>query len=149
MLTDKSTGPVAAAPAATRKVIFASAAGFLGWTLDAFDFFLVIIAQSAIAKDLDASISRVQFSLTLTLIFRPVGTVFRLAVPATVQSGSATLPKEFWRTHVATVARGTEIRFAISETDFPSESMERTMGISAARRSELFLNLAMWVVEYG
>ena len=28
-------------------------AGFLGWTLDAFDFFLVVVTLTAIAKELD------------------------------------------------------------------------------------------------
>jgi MFS transporter, SHS family, lactate transporter len=56
-----------------RQAVFAVAAGFLGWTLDAFDFFLVVIAQSAIAKDFGVGGSEIQFSLTLTLMFRPVG----------------------------------------------------------------------------
>ena len=35
----------------TRDAVFAVVAGFLGWTLDAFDFFLVVIALPAIAAD--------------------------------------------------------------------------------------------------
>ena len=35
----------------TRDALFAVAAGFLGWTLDAFDFFLVVIAMPRIAAD--------------------------------------------------------------------------------------------------
>jgi len=48
-------------------------AGFLGWTLDAFDFFLVVMTLTAIAKDLGRSDADIAFTLTLTLLFRPVG----------------------------------------------------------------------------
>ena len=48
-------------------------AGFLGWTLDAFDFFLVPIALPRIAADLQVTEPAIAFSLTLTLMFRPVG----------------------------------------------------------------------------
>src|ERR1700693_3926625 len=48
-------------------------AGFLGWTLDAFDFFLVALSLTAIAQEFHRSDKEVAFSITLTLIFRPVG----------------------------------------------------------------------------
>src|SRR5436309_5233153 len=48
-------------------------AGFLGWTLDAFDFFLVVMTLTAIAKEFGKSDAEVAFSITLTLAFRPVG----------------------------------------------------------------------------
>src|SRR5690242_7255177 len=51
----------------------AVAAGFLGWTLDAFDFFLVVMTLTAIAKDFGKSDAAIALSLTLTLVFRPVG----------------------------------------------------------------------------
>ncbi len=51
----------------------AVAAGFLGWTLDAFDFFLVTFCLTAIAKEFGQTDTAVAFSLTLTLAFRPVG----------------------------------------------------------------------------
>lgn len=51
----------------------AVAASFLGWTLDAFDFFLVTFAITAIAKDFNQSTKAVVASLALTLAFRPVG----------------------------------------------------------------------------
>ena len=51
----------------------AIAASFLGWTLDAFDFFLVSFALTAIAKEFGQSDKAVAFSITLTLAFRPVG----------------------------------------------------------------------------
>ncbi len=48
-------------------------AGFLGWTLDAFDFFLVVMTLTAIAKEFHRSDAAIAFTLTLTLAFRPVG----------------------------------------------------------------------------
>lgn len=48
-------------------------AGFLGWTLDAFDFFLVVMTLTAIAKEFGRSDAAIALSLTLTLAFRPVG----------------------------------------------------------------------------
>jgi SHS family lactate transporter-like MFS transporter len=48
-------------------------AGFLGWTLDAFDFFLVVMTLTAIAREFGKSDAAIAFSLLLTLLFRPVG----------------------------------------------------------------------------
>jgi MFS transporter, SHS family, lactate transporter len=48
-------------------------AGFLGWTLDAFDFFLVAYCLTAIGREFHKTDAEVAFSLTLTLAFRPVG----------------------------------------------------------------------------
>jgi SHS family lactate transporter-like MFS transporter len=48
-------------------------AGFLGWTLDAFDFFLVVLSLSAIAQEFHRPDSQIALSLTVTLAFRPVG----------------------------------------------------------------------------
>src|SRR5438045_7654553 len=48
-------------------------AGFLGWMLDAFDFFLVVFCLTAIGKEFHKSDAAVAFSITLTLVFRPVG----------------------------------------------------------------------------
>jgi SHS family lactate transporter-like MFS transporter len=48
-------------------------AGFLGWTLDAFDFFLVVYCLTAIGKEFHRSDVEMAFSITLTLVFRPVG----------------------------------------------------------------------------
>src|SRR5206468_5017426 len=50
--------------------IFAS---FLGWTLDAFDFFLVVFALTAIAKDFHKTDAQLALTITVTLAFRPVG----------------------------------------------------------------------------
>src|SRR6202165_4345218 len=48
-------------------------AGFLGWMLDAFDFFLVIFCLTAIGKDFHKSDAQIALSITITLAFRPVG----------------------------------------------------------------------------
>ncbi|HEY7232977.1 MAG TPA: MFS transporter [Gemmatimonadaceae bacterium] len=51
----------------------AIAASFLGWTLDAFDFFLVVMTLTAIGKDFGRPDRDLALSLTVTLMFRPVG----------------------------------------------------------------------------
>jgi SHS family lactate transporter-like MFS transporter len=55
--------------AATRTFI----ASFLGWTLDAFDFFLVIVVVSHLATDFNRTIPEISIAVTLTLALRPVG----------------------------------------------------------------------------
>src|SRR5437870_2013815 len=60
-----------ASPAADQRA--AVVAGFLGWTLDAFDFFLVVMTLTAIAREFGKSDAAIALSLTLTLLFRPVG----------------------------------------------------------------------------
>ncbi len=56
-----------------REVFCAVSAGFLGWTLDAFDYFLVVISMPRIAADFHVKTTDIAFSLMLTLMFRPVG----------------------------------------------------------------------------
>jgi SHS family lactate transporter-like MFS transporter len=48
----------------------------LGWTLDAFDFFLMVFVVKAIAKDFHSTKETVLWAVTLTLMFRPLGAVF-------------------------------------------------------------------------
>src|SRR5262245_35406960 len=57
----------------TREAVYVVIAGFLGWTLDAFDFFLVVISLPRIAAEFNVKEPAIAFSLTLTLMFRPVG----------------------------------------------------------------------------
>ena len=64
---------MSAAPRAAGDQRAAVVAGFLGWTLDAFDFFLVVMTLTAIAKDFGKSDAAIALSITLTLAFRPVG----------------------------------------------------------------------------
>jgi SHS family lactate transporter-like MFS transporter len=53
-----------------RKVVIAS---FLGWMLDAFDFFLMVFVFSDIAKEFSVTITTVTVAITLTLAMRPLG----------------------------------------------------------------------------
>jgi SHS family lactate transporter-like MFS transporter len=53
-----------------RNVVIAS---FLGWTLDAFDFFLLVFVMKDIAKDFHTDVKEVTFAIFLTLAFRPLG----------------------------------------------------------------------------
>ena len=48
-------------------------AGFLGWTLDAFDFFVVIFLFDALAQHFHVSKADIVLSVTGTLAMRPVG----------------------------------------------------------------------------
>jgi MFS transporter, SHS family, lactate transporter len=48
-------------------------AGFSGWLLDSFDFFLVTFCLTAIARDFHKSDARIALVITMTLAFRPVG----------------------------------------------------------------------------
>jgi SHS family lactate transporter-like MFS transporter len=48
-------------------------AGFLGWMLDAFDFFLVVFCLTAIAREFHQTDHAIALSITLTLAFRPIG----------------------------------------------------------------------------
>jgi SHS family lactate transporter-like MFS transporter len=48
-------------------------AGFLGWMLDAFDFFLVVFCLTAIAREFHQTDHAIALSITLTLAFRPLG----------------------------------------------------------------------------
>ncbi len=48
-------------------------ASFLGWALDAFDFFVLVFAVPAIAKEFGTDLKAIAFTITVTLAFRPVG----------------------------------------------------------------------------
>jgi SHS family lactate transporter-like MFS transporter len=48
-------------------------AAFLGWTMDAFDYFLVVLVYAQIATDFGTSLTRMAFLTTATLLMRPVG----------------------------------------------------------------------------
>src|ERR1700712_4622008 len=48
-------------------------AALLGWTMDAFDYFLVVLVYAEIAKDFDVSLARMALLTTATLLMRPVG----------------------------------------------------------------------------
>jgi MFS transporter, SHS family, lactate transporter len=48
-------------------------ATFLGWTLDAFDFFLLVFVLKDIAAEFDTDIADVTIAILLTLAMRPIG----------------------------------------------------------------------------
>jgi SHS family lactate transporter-like MFS transporter len=50
-------------------------AGFAGWTLDAFDFFILTFTLGAVAEDFGHSVPEIALTLTATLAMRPVGAV--------------------------------------------------------------------------
>jgi SHS family lactate transporter-like MFS transporter len=69
------TAPAAGEPPAASPSDYVNAllASFLGWTLDAFDFFVVVFTLPAIAKDFGTDIKAIALTITVTLAFRPVG----------------------------------------------------------------------------
>lgn len=56
-----------------RSAIWAS---YLGWTLDAFDFFLMVFMLKTIAAEFGSDIKTVALAVTLTLAARPFGALF-------------------------------------------------------------------------
>jgi SHS family lactate transporter-like MFS transporter len=68
-----ASSPPAPHRSLNREAAFALAAGFLGWTLDAFDYFLVVISGPKIMAEFHCTNADIQFSLFLTLAFRPIG----------------------------------------------------------------------------
>jgi MFS transporter, SHS family, lactate transporter len=65
-------------PSVAEEVIFkgdppAVIAGFSGWLLDAFDFFLVTFCLTSIAHEFHKSDAQIALVITMTLLFRPVG----------------------------------------------------------------------------
>jgi SHS family lactate transporter-like MFS transporter len=55
---------------AQKKVVLAA---YLGWTLDAFDFFILVFALQAIAKTFDVGVPDVAYAIFLTLAMRFIG----------------------------------------------------------------------------
>lgn len=60
-------------PITPREAAHTLIASFLGWTLDAFDFFVLVFVLPAIASEFHVSITDVAFTITATLMMRPVG----------------------------------------------------------------------------
>ena len=50
-------------------------AGFLGWTLDAFDFFVVVFLVDRLATQFGVSKGQIVFTITATLAMRPLGAI--------------------------------------------------------------------------
>src|SRR6266852_2571896 len=51
-------------------------AGFLGWTLDAFDFFIVVFLFDTLARQFGVTKKEIVLTTTATLAMRPVGALF-------------------------------------------------------------------------
>jgi len=62
-------------PDLRRQQIQVVTACYLGWTLDAFDYFIMAFALDAVAKEFGASRTEVTWAFFLTLALRPVGAV--------------------------------------------------------------------------
>lgn len=71
-----SSDPNAAAALSTRSDQWhAVTASFLGWTLDAFDFFVLVFLLDPLAAQFHVSKSAIVLTMTATLALRPVGAV--------------------------------------------------------------------------
>jgi SHS family lactate transporter-like MFS transporter len=66
------TDPAANSKSNARHAVLA---GFLGWTLDASDFFVVVFLYDALARQFGVSKREIIFTTTATLALRPVGAV--------------------------------------------------------------------------
>jgi SHS family lactate transporter-like MFS transporter len=53
--------------------VYALIASFLGWTLDAFDFFVLVFVVPAVAADFGKTVPDIALAISVTLAFRPVG----------------------------------------------------------------------------
>jgi SHS family lactate transporter-like MFS transporter len=74
--SSQTTAEQAAGAAAERSnQVNALLAGFLGWTLDAFDFFLLVMVLDSVAKDFGRTRPEIALTLTASLAMRPVGAV--------------------------------------------------------------------------
>src|ERR1700684_196691 len=60
----------------TRAQIHVVLGAYLGWTLDAFDFFIMAFVLRDVAATFSASIGSVAFAITLTLACRAIGAAF-------------------------------------------------------------------------
>src|SRR6516225_3646131 len=70
---EQSSQIAAAEPVAQTTHIPAVIAGFSGWLLDAFDFFLVTFCLTAMAHEFHKSDAEIALVITVTLLFRPIG----------------------------------------------------------------------------
>jgi MFS transporter, SHS family, lactate transporter len=73
MATGATVSPIPKAERANQRN--AVLAGFLGWTLDAFDFFILTLVIDDIAKSFGRSRPDIAFTLTVALAMRPLGAI--------------------------------------------------------------------------
>jgi len=57
----------------TREQTHAVVASYLGWSLDAFDFFLFVFVMKDVANEFGTDVTTVSWAILLTLAFRPLG----------------------------------------------------------------------------
>src|SRR5215467_14623540 len=67
------TATAVASASKTRDNWYAVLASTIGWTLDAFDYFIVVMVLTEIAKEFHRTNAEVALTITVTLAFRPVG----------------------------------------------------------------------------
>jgi SHS family lactate transporter-like MFS transporter len=72
-MTATTSQPLSTLTAADQR--HAVTASFLGWTLDAFDFFVVVFLVDTLARQFSVSKSAIIWSITLTLAMRPFGAI--------------------------------------------------------------------------
>lgn len=70
-----ATSPPALSPAERANSRNAVIAGFLGWTLDAFDFFILTYVLTQIAAEFHKSVAEMTLTITASLVMRPVGAI--------------------------------------------------------------------------
>jgi len=69
-----TSGPQSSQPGPS-KHWHAVTAAFLGWTLDAFDFFVVVFLVDTLAPQFHVSKAQIVLTITATLAMRPVGAI--------------------------------------------------------------------------
>src|SRR5690349_4094925 len=74
MVSTSDAQPASAPPSRSDRW-HAVSASFLGWTLDAFDFFVLVFLVDTLAAQFHVSKSAIVWTLTATLAMRPVGAV--------------------------------------------------------------------------
>jgi SHS family lactate transporter-like MFS transporter len=72
MDTARSAGDLAAVRANQRNALIA---GFLGWTLDAFDFFVLTFVVTQVAHDFNRSVPAIALTVAASLWTRPIGAI--------------------------------------------------------------------------
>jgi SHS family lactate transporter-like MFS transporter len=65
-----------AGPGLTRDQRNAFLASWLGWAMDAFDYFLLVFVLTDVAEEFDTSKTHVAVATALTLAARPLGAAF-------------------------------------------------------------------------
>ena len=63
-------------PVGSRRHWHAITASYLGWTLDAFDFFIVVFLVDTLADQFGVAKSAIVWTITATLAMRPLGAIF-------------------------------------------------------------------------